>query len=77
MNNPLQFVQAMRNPQAFMQQMMNSSQVAQNPMIKNAMGMMNSGDTKGLEQMARNLCKEKNINVDEAVQQIKNQFGMK
>lgn len=75
--NPMQMIQTIRNPQQFVQNMMNNSQAMQNPMIKNAMGMMNSGDTKGLEQMARNLCKEKNINVDEAVQQIKAQFGMK
>ena len=38
--------------------------------------MANKGDTKGVEQLARNLCKEKGINVDDAVRQIKNQFGM-
>jgi hypothetical protein len=48
-----------------------------NPILKNAMDMANKGDTKGVEQLARNLCKEKGINVDDAVRQIKSQFGIK
>ena len=67
MNNPFQLFQAMKNPQQFLQQMAGNSQ---------AMDMANKGDTKGVEQLARNLCKEKGINVDDAVRQIKNQFGM-
>lgn len=38
------------------QQMMSNSQVMSNPMIKNAMSMAQSGNSKGIEQMARNLC---------------------
>lgn len=41
------------------------------------MDMANKGDTKGVEQLARNLCKEKGINVDDAVRQIKSQLGIK
>lgn len=76
MNNPLQLVQAMRNPQQFIQRMMNNSQVMQNPMARNAMEMMQKGDVKGIENMARNLCKEKGIDPNEAINQIKGQFGM-
>lgn len=77
MNNPFQLLQAMRNPQQFLQQMAGNSQAMSNPILKNAMDMANKGDTKGVEQLARNLCKEKGINVDDAVRQIRNQFGMK
>ena len=73
MNNPFQLFQAMRNPQQFLQQMAGNSQAMSNPILKNAMDMANK---KGVEQLARNLCKEKGINVDDAVRQIKNQFGM-
>lgn len=76
MMNPLQFMKAMRNQQEFIQQMMNNSQIMQNPIAKNAIGMAQSGDTKGIEQMARNLCKEKGINPDEMINQIKSRMGM-
>lgn len=75
MMNPLQFVQAMRNPQEFMQKMMKNSQVMQNPMAKNAMEMAQQGNMQGIEQMARNLCKEKGLNADDVFNQIKSGFG--
>ena len=77
MMNPLQFVQAMRNPQEFMQKMMDNSQVMQNPMAKNAIEMYQKGDTKGLQDMAENLCKERGTTVDDMKSQIMAQFGMK
>ena len=73
--NPMQLVQAMKNPQAFMQQMMNNSQIMQNPMAKNAMEMAQNGNMQGIEQMARNLCKEKGLNADDVFNQIKSGFG--
>ena len=69
-------VQAVRSPQQFLQSMIGNSQVMQNPMAKNAIGMAQSGDTKGIEQMARNLCREKGINPDEMIKQIKSRMGM-
>ena len=76
MMNPLQFVQAMRNPQEFMQKMMNNSQVMQNPLAKNAMEMYQKGDTKGLQSMAENLCKERGTTPQQVQEMIKKQFGM-
>lgn len=38
-----------------MQQIMSNNRVMKNPMIKNAMSMAQSGNSKGIEQMARNL----------------------
>ena len=75
MMNPLQFVQAMRNPQEFMQKIMENSQVMQNPMAKNAIEMAQQGNMQGIEQMARNLCKEKGLNADDVFNQIKSGFG--
>lgn len=75
-NNMGMLMQAMRNPQAFMQQAMNNSQLMQNPIFKNTVDMMQKGDNKGLEEMARNLCKEKGVNPDDALKQIKSKFGM-
>ena len=76
MNNPLQFVQATRNPQTFLQQIMNNNQVNQNPMARNALEMFQNGDSKGLEELARNLCTEKGVKPEDVFNQIKSQFGM-
>lgn len=72
--NPMQMLQGMRNPQQFLQQMMNNNQVMSNPIMKNALGMVQSGNSKGIEQMARNLCKEKGINPDDVMKQIRSNF---
>lgn len=64
------------NVMGMVQQMMNNSQVMSNPMIKNAMSMAQSGNSKGIEQMARNLCKEKGINPDDVMKQIRGNFGI-
>jgi hypothetical protein len=72
----MNFFQSFRSPQQFLQSMIGNSQVMRNPMAKNAIGMAQSGDTKGIEQMARNLCREKGINPDEMINQIKSRMGM-
>ena len=64
------------NVMGMVQQMMSNSQVMSNPMIQNAMSMAQSGNSKGIEQMARNLCKEKGINPDDVMKQIKGNFGI-
>lgn len=64
------------NVMGMIQQMMSNNQVMSNPMIKNAMSMAQSGNSKGIEQMARNLCKEKGINPDDAMKQIRGNFGI-
>lgn len=76
MNNPLALMRAFRNPQEFMQKAMNNPQIMQNPIAKNAYGMLQSGDSEGLEKLARNLCVEKGIKPEDALKQIKQQFGM-
>lgn len=65
-----------RNPQQFMQSMMGNSQIMQNPMAKNTIEMAQKGDMSGIEQMARNLCKEKGINADEIYNSYKQKFGI-
>ena len=75
MNNFMQMLQAFKNPQALMQSVMQDAQIANNPMARNAMDMYQRGDTEGLEKMARNICNEKGINPDEALQQMKQRFG--
>ena len=72
--NPFQMLGAIKNPQSFIQQMMNNSQVMQNPMAKNAVNMLQNGDSEGLKKMAENLCHEKGITTDEAKQAIMSMF---
>ena len=78
MTNPMQLIQMMHgsNPQQFLQQIMGNSQMMSNPIIKNALGMVQSGNAKGVEELARNLCKEKGIQADDFVSQIKQNIGL-
>lgn len=73
--NPMQMLQGMRNPQQLLQQIVGNNSVMSNPMARNAMQMAQKGDSKGIEQMARNLCKEKGIDPDDVFNQIKSRFG--
>lgn len=78
MINPMVLMQMLRggNPQqAIMNAMRN--QAGQNPVLNNALDMAEKQDTKGLEQLARNLCESNGVNADDMVKQIKSQFGMK
>lgn len=75
--NPINIFQMMKaGPQQFIQQMIGNNQIMSNPIIKNALGMVQSGDAKGIEKLARNLCKEKGIEVDDFVSQIKQNIGI-
>lgn len=76
MNNIFNMIGAIKNPQAFLQQAMNNSQIMQNPIAKNTFEMMQKGDSQGLEKMARNLCREKGMDPDEVLRQVKQQFGL-
>lgn len=79
--NPLMSIMQMMkgggNPQAMLQQIMSNSQIASNPMAKNAMEMFRQGNISGLQEMAQNLAKEKGTTVDEVKNSLMQQFGMK
>ena len=66
-------------PPNLQQMVMNmaKSRMGNNPVLKNAIQMAENGDSAGLENLARNLCKENNIDVDKAINQVKSQFGIK
>ena len=72
----MNLMQMFQNPQQFMQNIMGNNQIMSNPMAKNAVELMQKGDAQGVEQMARNLCKEKGLNADEVMQQIKSKFNL-
>lgn len=67
MNNPIEVIKAFMSrggPKQFIEQEMMKSIVNQNPMIGNLIGMANKGNNQGIENFARNICKEKNIDFD-------------
>lgn len=78
--NPLMMIGKMMknggNPQQIFQQMMGNNPAMNNQIMKNAFDMAQKGDSKGVEELARNLCREKGINPDEAIMKVKQQLGM-
>lgn len=78
MMSPLQIMQMLRggNPQETIINEMKKS-AGNNPVMQNALNMAENHDAKGLENLARNLGKTNGVDVDQMVNQIKSQFGMK
>lgn len=61
MNNPMEMIKM------FMQK-------NNNPMMNNLIQMAQRGDTKGVENFARNLCKEKGLDFDKEFTAFMSQF---
>ena len=77
MNNITEIIQMLRrssNPQQLALNML-QMQSKDNPMVNMVLQMAQGNNSAGLEQITRNLCKEKNIDYDKAIQQIRQQFG--
>lgn len=74
--NMMQLMQMMKtgNPQ---QVLMNTLQQSNNnPILNNVLTLAQKGDTKGIEELARNLAKERGVSVEDTMAQIKQQFGV-
>ena len=76
--NPMQLIQMIKNgnPKQVIMDMMKKNN-GYNPVWNNALSMAEKQDSKGLEQLAKNLCKSNGINFDQMVKQVKNSIGMK
>ena len=61
------------NPQQLLQKAMGMNG-NNNPMIANLMNLAKSGNKEQVEQFARNVCKERNINFDEEFPKFMNNF---
>ena len=70
----MNFFQVFRSPQQFLQSMIGNSQIMQNPMARNIIDMAQKGDVEGIEQMGRNIAKERGIDFDKAFSDFKKQF---
>ena len=78
MINPMQLIQMAKGGNS--QQMIIDAvkkQTGNNPVLNNAIEMAENHDAKGLENLARNLCKTNGLNADDIVNQVRSQFGMK
>lgn len=65
------------NPKQIVMRMMNDPQIANNPMAKNMFEMAKNGNLKGIEEMGRNIAKERGVDFDKAFSDFKNQFPKK
>lgn len=73
-NNPinlLNFMKTVKNPKQAVINMINSNG---NPMLKNLVEMAEKGDSKGIEEFARNLYKEQGRDFDKEFSQFTNNF---
>ena len=72
--NPLNMIKGMMgisNPKDMAMKMLSQNN---NPIFKNLIDMANKGDSKGVEEFARNICKEKNIDFDKQFGEFMNNF---
>lgn len=74
MNNPLQFMsmlKGIKNPKEAVINMIKSNN---NPMLKNIVEMAEKGDTKGVENFARNMLKEQGRDFDSEMNSFMKNF---
>ena len=72
--NPMNFLKnmiGMNNPKYMAMNMLKNNP---NPIFNNLVNMMENGDDKGIEQFARNVCKERNIDFDKEFGNFMNNF---
>ena len=72
--NPINMLKGMMgigNPKDMAMKMLKNNT---NPIFANLTQMMEKGDDKGIEQFARNICKEKNIDFDKQFGEFMNNF---
>lgn len=75
--NPMNFLKGMMgnmNPKNIAMNMLKNNA---NPIFNNLIDMANKGDTKGVEEFARNYMKEQGRNYDEEFNEFINNFGLK
>ena len=72
--NPINMLKGMMGNMNPKNMAMNMLKNNTNPIFNNLMQMMEKGDDKGIEQFARNVCKEKNIDFDKQFGEFMNNF---
>ena len=74
MNNPINMIKMMMGKMSPKDMVMKMIENNSNPVFANLIDMANKGDTKGVEDFARNICKEKNIDFDKDFTDFMNNF---
>ena len=72
--NPLNMIKGMMGNMNPKNMVMNMLKNNTNPVFSNLIDMANKGDSKGVEEFARNICKEKNIDFDKQFGEFMNNF---
>lgn len=79
MTNPIaQFMQLVKNggnPEALMMNLL-QQQVSNNPVGQNLIQLAKNNDTQGIEQVARNMCKQRGLDFDKEFAAFKQQLGL-
>lgn len=70
--NPMQFLRGIKNPQQFV---MNILRQNQTPMGAQLMNLVKTGDKTQIENFARNICKERNIDFDKQFAEFMKQIN--
>ena len=66
----------MLNPiNVILNKMLSDPRINSNEVAQNAVNLLRKGDSRGLQQMAENLCQQKGVTVDEVKQKILSSFG--
>lgn len=75
-NSMMDFIQMMKkgNPQEFVINALQQEKANGNPIAGNLIQMINSGDSRGIENIARNIAKEKGIDFDKEFNSFKQMF---
>lgn len=75
---PMQLIQLLRggDPQQVLVNLL-QQEAGNNPVMSNALNLVQHKDVKGIEILARNIAKEKGIDPDQAVASIRKQLGFR
>lgn len=55
--------------------MLSDPRINSNDVAQNAVSLLRKGDSRGLQQMAENLCQQKGVTTEEVKQKILSSFG--
>lgn len=75
-NQIITFLKGQSNPQQAFLGILNQQAQNGNPMIANILNLARNNNTSDLEQLARNIAKEKGIDFDKAFEEFKRNFNL-
>lgn len=76
MPNPMQMMGMLQNPQQAISNMFQQN-LQSNPLFQRAQQMAEGKSENELKQIAQNLCQQRGIDINQALQQFQSQFGVR